>query len=80
MQQRLQAAVTLRALVEEAYKLREEWRTNGPQRLGDSDLFGFFLKVISDTELGTKAIPPSTDWEKLGQLKDQNLVTLKLRD
>jgi hypothetical protein len=79
-EQRLQAAVTLRALVEEAYKLREEWRTNGPQRLGDSDLFGFFLKVISDTELGTKAIPPSTDWEKLGQLKDQNLVTLKLRD
>jgi hypothetical protein len=79
-EQRLQAATTLRALVEEAHKLREEWRSSGPQKLGDSDLFGFFLKVISDTDLGTKGIPPSTDWEKLGKLKDQNLVTLKLRD
>jgi len=79
-QQRLEAATTLRALVEEAYRLREEWRTAGPLKLGDDDLFMFFLKVISDTELGTKGIPPSTDWEKLGKLKDQNLVTLKLKD
>lgn len=79
-QQRLEAATTLRALVEEAYRLREEWRTTGPTKLGDPDLFTFFVKVISDTNLGTEAIPPSTDWERLGKLTDRNLVTLKLRD
>lgn len=77
---RLESAVTLRALVEEAYKLREEWRESGPDKMGDDDLFAFFLKVIDDTELGTKGIPPETDWNKLGKLKDQNLVTLKLKD
>lgn len=79
-ERRLNSVTSLRALVEEAYKLREEWRAAGPQKVGDKDLFGFFLKVIDDTDLGTKGIPPTTDWDKLGKLKDQNLVTLKLKD
>ncbi len=79
-ERRLNSVTSLRALVEEAYKLREEWRAAGPKKVGDKDLFGFFLKVIDDTDLGTKGIPPTTDWDKLGKLKDQNLVTLKLKD
>lgn len=77
-QQRLDAAVTLRSLVEEAFRLREEWRTSGPARLGDPELFNFFLTVIEQTNLGNATIPPATDWEKLGNLKDRNLLTLKL--
>lgn len=77
-QQRLDAAMGLRPLVEEAFKLREEWRSSGPARLGDPDLFHFFLTVIDQTNLGQGAIPPATDWEKLGKLKDRNLLTLKL--
>jgi hypothetical protein len=64
--------------VEEAAKLRDEWRAGGPQKLGDPDLFTFFLKVVAETGLGNKAIPTDTDWEKLGKLKDRNLLTLKL--
>ncbi|WP_146506117.1 hypothetical protein [Rubinisphaera italica] len=77
---RLESAGTLRELVEAAYKLREEWRTTGPEKMGDAELFGFFLKVIDETNLGTEGIPPATDWAKLGKLKDQNLITLKLKD
>jgi DNA-binding HxlR family transcriptional regulator len=77
-EQRLNAAASLRALVEEAFVVREEWRRNGPARLGDADLFTFFLHVIDATALGNKAIPAGTDWEKLGKLKDRNLLTLKL--
>lgn len=77
-QQRLDAADGLRALVEEAFRLREEWRSSGPARLGDAELFNFFLTVIEQTNLGNGAIPPATDWEKLGKLKDRNLLTLKL--
>jgi hypothetical protein len=77
-QQRLDAATGLRPLVEEAFKLREEWRSSGPARLGDPDLFNFFLTVIDQTNLGQGAIPAATDWEKLGKLKDRNLLTLKL--
>jgi hypothetical protein len=77
-QQRLDAAATMRSLVEEAFRLREEWRTSGPTRLGDPELFSFFLTVIEQTNLGNTAIPGATDWEKLGKLKDRNLLTLKL--
>lgn len=77
-QRRLDAATGLRPLVEEAFKLREEWGSSGPARLGDPDLFNFFLTVIDRTNLGQGAIPPATDWEKLGKLKDRNLLTLKL--
>ena len=77
-QQRLEAATGLRPLVEEAFKLREEWRTSGPARLGDPELFNFFLTVIEQTNLGNGSIPPATDWEKLGKLKDLTLLTLKL--
>ncbi len=77
-QQRLDAATGLRPLVEEAFKLREEWRISGPAKLGDPDLFNFFLTVIDQTNLGQSAIPPATDWDKLGKLKDRNLLTLKL--
>jgi hypothetical protein len=64
--------------VEESFRLREEWRSSGPALLGDPELFNFFLTVIEQTDLGNAAIPPSTDWEKLGKLKDRNLLTLKL--
>ena len=77
-QERLDAAPSLRTLVEEACRLREEWRRDGPGRLGDADLFAFFLKVIDDTNLGNQRIPPDTDWDKLGKLKDRNLLTLGL--
>jgi hypothetical protein len=77
-QQRLDAAPSLRALVEEAFKLRQEWRQDGPGTLGDADLFAFFLHVINATKLGNDAIPVETDWDKLGKLKDRNLLTLKL--
>lgn len=77
-QQRLDSAAALRSLVEEAFRLREEWRTSGPARLGDAELFNFFLNVIEQTNLGNGSIPPATDWEKLGKLKDMNLLTLKL--
>lgn len=77
-QQRLDGAAGLRSLVEEAYRLREEWRESGPTRLGDAELFNFFLTVIEQTNLGNGAIPAATDWEKLGKLKDRNLLTLKL--
>ena len=77
-QQRLDGAATLRSLVEEAFRLREEWRSSGPALLGDGDLFNFFLTVIDQTNLGNTGIPPETDWEKLGKLKDRNLLTLKL--
>jgi len=77
-QQSLDGAATMRSLVEEAFRLREEWRSSGPARLGDTELFNFFLTVIDHTNLGNAAIPPATDWEKLGKLKDRNLLTLKL--
>jgi hypothetical protein len=77
-QQRLDGAAALRSLVEEAFRLREEWRASGPARLGDAELFNFFLTVIDQTNLGNSGIPPATDWEKLGKLKDRNLLTLKL--
>jgi hypothetical protein len=77
-QERLDATTGLRSVVEEAYRLREEWRSSGPARLGDAELFSFFLTVIEQTNLGNGAIPPATDWEKLGKLKDRNLLTLKL--
>jgi hypothetical protein len=77
-QQCLDRTVTLRSLVEEAYRLREEWRVSGPARLGDAALFGFFLTVIDQTNLGKAPIPPAIDWEKLGKLKDRNLLTLQL--
>jgi hypothetical protein len=77
-EQRLDAAPTLRALVEEAFQLREGWRQDGPAKLADTDLFTFFLQVIGATDLGNQAIPPGTDWDKLGKLKDRNLLTLKL--
>ena len=77
-QQSLDGAATMRSLVEEAFRLREEWRSSGPARLGDTELFNFFLTVIEHTNLGNAAIPPATDWEKLGKLKDRNLLTLKL--
>jgi hypothetical protein len=77
-QEQLDAAPSLRTLVEEACRLREEWRRDGPDRLGDADLFAFFLKVIDDTNLGNQRIPPDTDWDKLGKLKDRNLLTLGL--
>jgi hypothetical protein len=77
-QQRLDGAAALRSLVEEAFRLREEWRASGPARLGDAELFNFFLTVIDQTNLGNTGIPPATDWEKLGKLKDRNLLTLKL--
>jgi len=79
-QQRLDATATLRAVVDEAYRLREEWRAYGPSKLGDPDLFAFFLKVIEETDLGNRPIPPATDWDRLGLLKDRNLLTLKLKD
>ena len=79
-QQRLDSSTTLRGLVEEAFRIREEWKSAGPAKLGDPELFTFFLKLVNDTELGTKGIPSNTDWEKLGKLKDSNLITLKLKD
>jgi hypothetical protein len=77
-QQRLSGATALRAVVEEAAKLREEWRREGPNKLGDPGLFEFFLEIINDTNLGNQPIPAATDWEKLGKLKDRNLLSLKL--
>lgn len=77
-EQRLDGTAALRLLVEEAFRLREEWRDSGPARLGDIELFNFFLMVIDQTNLGIAAIPPATDWEKLGKLKDKNLITLRL--
>ena len=64
--------------MEEAGRLREAWRQDGPGRLGDADLFAFFLKIIDDTDLGNQCIPPDTDWDKLGKLKDRNFLTLGL--
>src|SRR5262249_28116879 len=40
-EQRLKTVNSLRTLVEEAYALREEWRRNGPDKLGDAELFTF---------------------------------------
>jgi hypothetical protein len=77
-QERLEGSASLRALVEEAAELRDEWRTTGPAKLGDPSLFTFFLTVVAETGLGNKPIPKDTDWEKLGKLKDRNLLTLKL--
>jgi hypothetical protein len=77
-EQRLGAAHSLRALVEEAFQLRAEWRQDGPAKLGDADSFAFFLHVIDATDLGNQPIPPGIDWDKLGKLKDRNLLTLKL--
>jgi hypothetical protein len=77
-EQRLDAAAALRDLVEEAFRLRAEWRQDGPAKLGDAELFTFFLHVIDTTDLGNQPIPTGTDWDKLGKLKDRNLLTLKL--
>jgi len=64
--------------VEEAAKLRDEWRSEGPRRLGDEELFRFFLKVIDETDLGKNPVPMNLDWQKLGQLKDLVPITLQL--
>jgi uncharacterized protein YhaN len=77
-EERLAEAGSLRELVEEAFKLREEWRSEGPEKLGDRALFEFFLRVIDETDLGNQMIPPTTDWDRLGQLKERGLLTLKL--
>jgi hypothetical protein len=76
-ERRLEATPSLRALVEEAFQLRNEWRQDGPAKLGDADLFTFFLQVIDTTDLGNQGIPRETDWEKLGKLKDRIPLTLK---
>ena len=75
-QQRLEQTQTLRELIQTAYAIRQEWRTLGPDKLGDSALFDFFLQIIDATELGNKSIPPDVDWENLGKLKDRRLITL----
>jgi len=77
-ERRLEEAATLRSLVEEAAKLRDEWRSEGPRRLGDEELFRFFLKVIDETDLGKNPVPMNLDWQKLGQLKDLVPITLQL--
>jgi hypothetical protein len=77
-QQRLDATPSLRELVEAAFKLCQEWRQSGPVALGDAELFAFFLHVIDATDLGNEAIPAGTDWDRLGKLKDRNLLTLQL--
>ena len=77
-QRRLEAAATLREVVEEAARLREEWRQVGPQKLGDPGLFQFYLKVIADTDLGNQPVPKGTDWGKLSQLYERGLLELSL--
>jgi hypothetical protein len=77
-QRRLENTTTLRELVEEAAKLREEWRGTGPSKLGDPELFQFLLKVIADTDLGNQPVPRGADWAKLGQLYERGLVNLNL--
>ena len=77
-EQRLEKTATFRNLIEEAYAIREEWRELGPAKLGDPDLFRFFLGVIYETKLGNEPIPPQTDWTQLGRLKDHNLIRLNL--
>jgi hypothetical protein len=77
-QRRLENTTTLREVVEEAAKLREEWRRAGPDKLGDAELFQFLLKVIADTELGNQPVPRETDWVKLGQLYERGLGSFNL--
>jgi hypothetical protein len=77
-QRRLENTTTLREVVEEAARLRDEWRRAGPEKLGDPELFQFLLKVIADADLGTQSVPKGTDWVRLGQLFERGLISVNL--